>query len=84
MKCIRKPTEFEFMRWDGNNNSAVGRLGGEIRMAANECCEMQSYLFNKYGRQLIDVGDYVVRDAGDGLEVLSPARFGRRYEEVLE
>jgi hypothetical protein len=84
MRCIEKPAEFEFTRWDGNNNSAVEKLGGEIRMVADGCRETQSYLFNKYGHRLINVGDYVVQDAGDGLEVYSPRNFERWYEEVSE
>jgi hypothetical protein len=83
MRCRRKPDEFEFVLWDGTDNSAVRELGGEIRMAAEGCREMRCYLFDKYGQQAINIGDYVVRDAGDGLGVLPHAYFEKMYEEVL-
>jgi hypothetical protein len=82
MRYKMKPTEVEAVRWDGANVSAILELGGEAQILSAGCCEMQTYLFTGTRKLLVNIGDYIVKDSGDALDIWPPVYFEKEYEEV--
>ena len=80
-KFRAKPVEVDALRWDGDADTANSFLG-EGYGADWEFAALVDGIFvsTRHGRDLARVGDWLVKDGGNGLSVLTDAAFTAAYD----